>query len=362
MHGRPDARRVAGTGGRPTREVPIVVSGSPPGGRLARVARRLLPALAWGLALAGPGTASAATYEVFLTEDASVRPAPPQGGALLLGGGDWPAESMTWFADHAGRGHIVAIAASGGKEDHEEFVAALGPVASVESIVMHDRASGSDPKVLAILRHADGIFIHGGDQSNYVRFWKGTPVAAVIDARFRAGRPLGGTSAGLAILGEWAYGAMDGGSLTSAEALADPLGPAVTLVEDFLHLATLKGVITDTHFAPRGRLGRLIVWVARLHADGHSVTGLGVDEATGIELEADGTGVVVTGRKDGGVTIVSPPRSATIRPGTPFQASGVGLVRVKAGQRIAVAPLRALADAPSTALDIGADAPPPIWP
>ena len=47
----------------------------------------------------------------------------------------------------------------------------------------------------------------------------------------RAGKPIGGTSAGLAILGQWGYGALDGGSITSNDALRDPAGPAVTLVD-----------------------------------------------------------------------------------------------------------------------------------
>ena len=51
------------------------------------------------------------------------------------------------------------------------------------------------------MRNADGIFIAGGDQSNYVRFWKGTPVAEALDPHVRAGKPIGGTSAGLAMLG-----------------------------------------------------------------------------------------------------------------------------------------------------------------
>ena len=220
----------------------------------------------------------------------TVRPAAHQGGLLLLGGGDWPDEAMPWFAEHAGRGHIVMIGASGDAEDHAELAAALGEVASLETLVLHDRASSSDARVLAILARADGIFIHGGDQANYVRFWKGTPVADLIERRFREGCPVGGTSAGLAILGEWAYGSMDGGSLTSAEGLHDPLGPGVTLVGDFLHLAPLKGVITDSHFAPRGRLGRLMVFVARLAAEGHPVTGLGIDEEAGVLVDPMGWG------------------------------------------------------------------------
>ena len=324
----------------------------------------------WGVvaSLAAGGTAAAALaagsapYEFYETRDPSVAAGTPKGGLLLLGGGEWPDGALQWFAEQAGRGHIVMISASGDREDHDELAAALGPVASVETLVLHDRASSNDARVLAILRAADGIFLHGGDQANYVRYWKGTPVAEVIEERFRSGRPVGGTSAGLAILGQWAYGALDGGSLLSSQALADPLGPAVTLVDDFLHLGPLKGVITDSHFAPRGRLGRLIVWVARLHAQGQDVTGLGIDESAGVEITADGIGQVISRSAAGGVTLVHAPRSATLQAATPFAAQGVRLVRVPAGGKLAVSPLRALGLAPATVLDLAPGAAPPVWP
>ncbi|MFA9352951.1 Type 1 glutamine amidotransferase-like domain-containing protein, partial [Escherichia coli] len=81
----------------------------------------------------------------------------------------------------------------------EEIYGQVGGVASVQTIVFHSRAASTDPRVLDILAHADGIFIAGGDQANYVRYWKDTPVARALDAHVRKGRPLGGTSAGLAI-------------------------------------------------------------------------------------------------------------------------------------------------------------------
>src|SRR3546814_5050418 len=72
---------------------------------------------------------------------------------------------------------------------------------------------------------------------------------------------------------------MDGGSMTSEVALHDPFDPGVTLVDDFLHLPYLEHVITDSHFARRDRLGRLVVFVARLRGEGVAdVAGLGIDE------------------------------------------------------------------------------------
>jgi cyanophycinase len=312
-------------------------------------------------ALLAVGVAHAGPYEYFLTEHADVRPGPRHGGLLLLGGGDWPEESMPWFAEHAGFGHVVMIGASGDAEDHAELAEALGRVASLETLVLHDRASSSDPRVLAVLARADAIFIHGGDQANYVRFWKGTPLAKAIERRFREGCPVGGTSAGLAILGEWAYGAMDGGSLSSEDALRDPLGPAVTLVGNFLHLPPLAGVITDSHFAPRGRLGRLMVFVARLGAEGHPVTGLGIDEEAGVLIERDGSGRVVS-RNGGGVTIVGPPHPATLAANAPLLGSAFTLTRIDAGGQLALGPLRPVSGSRTATISVDNNGAPPSWP
>ena len=98
---------------------------------------------------------------------------------------------------------------------------------------------------------------------------------------------MAGTSAGLAILGEYLYGALDGGSLRSPAALADPLGEATTIDTGFLHLKPLSGIVTDTHFSERNRLGRLLAFVAKAEtlANGRTILGLGVDEASALALE-----------------------------------------------------------------------------
>ncbi|HEY7006682.1 MAG TPA: Type 1 glutamine amidotransferase-like domain-containing protein, partial [Sphingomicrobium sp.] len=150
----------------------------------------------------------------------AARPSPTERALLLVGGGDWNLDAFRWFATKAGHGHLVVIAAYGDGEDGEYFYRDVGGFASVETLVFTSRKASYDPRVLRVLRNADGIFIAGGDQSKYVRFWKGTPVAKAIDSEVARGRPVGGTSAGLAVLGAYAYGAMDGGSIDSPTALA----------------------------------------------------------------------------------------------------------------------------------------------
>ncbi|WP_297833429.1 isoaspartyl peptidase/L-asparaginase [Thermomonas sp.] len=258
------------------------------------------------LALALPLSALAADVGHFVLGDTTSRtPGQVQPGLLLMGGGDRNDDALRWFMKKAGNGHIVVLRASMGGEIGEEFFNKIGGIESVETFVFKDREASGDPRILKALQRADGIFIAGGDQSRYVRYWRGTPVARALDAHVRAGKPLGGTSAGLAILGEYLYGAMDGGSIISPIALSDPLGDGNTIETGFLNIALLNGVVTDTHFSERARLGRLVAFLAKSEdMAGRALVGLGVDEAASVAVEGDGTGHVYATAPGAGATVV----------------------------------------------------------
>ncbi|BBF82034.1 isoaspartyl peptidase/L-asparaginase [Asticcacaulis excentricus] len=278
----------------------------------------------------GPG------YKTFVIGDES-RPTPGEvkGGLLMSGGGDWAYEAFRWFVNRAGNGHIVVLRASGTTESQDEFYNGVKGVTSVRTFLFTDRKAASDPKLLAAVRKADGIFLAGGDQARYVRYWKGTPLNQLIDAHVAAGKPLGGTSAGLAVQGSWAYGAMDGGSVTSPEALKDPLGPAVTMVGDFLHFELLTRIVTDSHFAERDRLGRLFAFVVKANQLRASPTvryaqplvGLGIDEEAALTVEADGTARVHTD-KDGKAWLVAGGEVTDLEPGKPLNLQGVSVIGI----------------------------------
>jgi cyanophycinase len=305
----------------------------------------LATCLAWGAAIAADRVDPAAVrdgYEYYVIGDpAAATPGKVEPGLLLVGGGEWPHDAFRWMIERAGHGHIVVLRASGAAEAQDEFYNDIGGIASAQTFVIHGRKASSDPEVLAAVRHADGIFIAGGDQSNYVRDWKGTPLNDALDRHVRAGKPLGGTSAGLAILGAWAYGAMDGGSMTSKAALRDPLGPGMTLVGDFLHLRYLEQVITDSHFGKRDRLGRLVAFVAKLRSQGAArVVGLGIDEGAALCIDGDGIGRLYPGAADGRAWLVQPTQPATrVEAGQPLDYSGVQVIGVGPGSRLHLATL-----------------------
>jgi beta-aspartyl-peptidase (threonine type) len=258
------------------------------------------------------------------------RPAATRAGLLLSGGGGDVEAAWRWFVACAGGGDIVVLRAGGG-DGYQKFIfEEIGGVASVTTIKVNDASASHDPALLARLAAAEGIFLAGGDQSRYVKFWKDTPVASALNAHLAAGKPLGGTSAGLAVLGEFYYSAMLD-SVTSDQVLANPFDANVTLGAGFIAAPALAGVITDSHFMPRQRLGRLIGFLGRLQTDHPSaprLVGLGVDEATALCVEPDSTARVHTA-KNGSVWLVqllaSP--AATVAAGRPLaaRASVIGL-------------------------------------
>jgi cyanophycinase-like exopeptidase len=178
------------------------------------------------------------------------------------------------------------------------------------------------------------VFIAGGDQSNYVKYWKGTPVEDLLNGLAKRGVPIGGTSAGLAVLGQVAYTAMndgDGPSLTSAVALANPYIAQVALEHEFLKMPNMSGIVTDSHVGPRDRLGRTLVFLARMLTDGWAspARAIAVDQESAVLVEADGTATVVG--KAPAYFIETTSEAVVCKPGMPLTMGGFKTYRVPPG-------------------------------
>ena len=273
----------------------------------------------------GPG------YRTFVIGDESApTPDPVFGGLLLNGGGGWPYDAFRWFTEHAGHGHLVVLRASETTEIQDRFYNDIKGLLSVRTFVFTDRTAASESRLLAAVRAADAIFVGGGDQSNYVRMWRGTPLNAAIDAHIAAGKPFGGTSAGLAIQGAWLYGCMDSISVTSAHAMADPLGKSVTIEGDFLHAGLLEHILTDSHFDARARLGRLFAFLARAHTldPARKLAGLGIDEAAALTVEPDGTASFHARAGGKYAWLVEPHRYGELEAGKPLNLTAVRVTAI----------------------------------
>jgi len=246
----------------------------------------------------GDGVAGAASYKYKrvgseLNAETHIEP-----GIAMMGGGADQKEAFRWLCGKGNGGDFLILRARG-KDDYNSYVNKLCQMNSVATLIIPDRKAAEEVKVARIISHATVIFISGGDQSNYVRFWKGTPVQEALNTHLLAGKPIGGTSAGLAVLGQFAYDCMEDkpndDNLTSREVLENPYIPRVTLERDFLKVPGLENILTDSHFAKRDRMGRSLGFLARIVADGWSKAPreIAVDEQSALLVEVDGRAKVV---------------------------------------------------------------------
>ena len=231
-------------------------------------------------------------YEYFRVGSQADIVTKPTSGFLLLGGGSDLDDAFRWMCAKSNGGDFLVVRASGGN-DYNPYVQGLCKVNSVSTIITRSRKAAEDPFVADAIRHAEAIFIAGGDQANYINFWKGTDVQKALNEAIARGVPIGGTSAGLAVLGEFSFAALND-TAVSKVVLANPFDKTVTIERGFLTIPVLGDIITDTHFAKRDRLGRLLVFMARIVQDGWAkkVRAIAVDEGGGVALEADGLATV----------------------------------------------------------------------
>ena len=268
---------------------------------MTKVICNIVTLLAVAILLALPCSAqSAAPYQYFRVGNAADVQVHPRAGFALMGGGEDLDEAFRWLCDRANGGDLLVIRATG-TDAYNPYIQGLCKLNSVATLVIPDGKAAHDPFVAAAIAKASAVFISGGDQSNYINYWMGSPVQAELNDAIARGVPVGGTSAGLAVLGEFVYSAQGDKpkdpNLDAKTALADPYSSRITLVSGFLKIAPLAAVITDSHFVKRDRMGRLLVFLAKLNypaaAAEPRVRGIGVDERSSLLLEPDGRGTVV---------------------------------------------------------------------
>lgn len=256
-------------------------------------------------------------------------PSAPSFAVVLLGGNGDVDEATDFLCKHSGGGDLVVLRASYADEYNPEFHKAC-PGNSVTTLVITSTEGANDPFVVEKIHDAHAIFIAGGDQSNYVKFWTGNAVQKEINADVARGVPVGGISAGLAVEGEFVFTSMLD-TVKSPEALENPYSPHVTLARDFLAIPVLKGVITDSHFSQRERMGRSIVFLARIVQDGWAkeAHGIGIDETTAVLVDADGRARVVGGNSAYFMTLDHPPEVCV--DGKPLTVRNVKVLKLSVG-------------------------------
>lgn len=221
-----------------------------------------------------PGAPDGACAEVHLP---TRRRSDRHSGALVLIGGacDPLGPAFGAFLDACGAregGKVVGLTTASGDPAGaaREWLASFQAAGAhnVEIPVVDTREKAHDPRVVEMVRRADGIFLGGGDQVHLVKTLSGSPLDRAIREVYGRGGTVCGTSAGAAALTETI---LAGGEPDEyGQMLQLHLGPGFGLVG-------FRAMI-DTHFTQRRRLQRLFMVIAQ----SPEMMGLGIDEDTGM--------------------------------------------------------------------------------
>jgi len=214
---------------------------------------------------------------------------PTQSGIVLMGGSTDVEEALQWMIRLSGGGDFVILRASG-STGYNDYIKEMGNVNSVETLLLDSREKAMTKDVGLRIREAEALFIAGGDQWNYVKYWSNSEVSSALSWLIQEKKiPMGGTSAGCAVLSGLCFDAQHDTAL-SKEVLPNPYHPTVSLQPSFIRLPFLENTIADQHYSQRERLGRHVVFMARMMTDFKitSPKGIGVDEKTAVCIDAEG--------------------------------------------------------------------------
>ncbi len=253
--------------------------------------RRSLRILLGGFFLSASSLIFAQDYTAYHTGSSTDLITHPAGGICLMGGASEHDEAMKWFLEAANGGDVLVLRASGSDGYNNYMYSTLGvAINSVETIVFNNGNAAYDAYVQQKIQEAEAIWFAGGDQWDYISYWRGTPVDSLInDGLLNRHLVIGGTSAGMAIQGKYYFSA-ENGTVTSATALSDPHNMNVTVDSNaFIKNGILSDVITDTHYDNPDRKGRHTTFLARILTD-YSVVGKGIacDEYTAVCIDSSG--------------------------------------------------------------------------
>ena len=252
---------------------------------------------------------------------------------VLMGGGGEDDSAARQFVEAAGGGDIVILRATGSLTSYPQYFSVTlqpDPVpATVVTVRTTRPESGGDPAVLCRVERAEALWLAGGNQWHYLGRWPDTLHTALAAATAR-GAAFGGTSAGAVSLGEAAFDA-EFGTVTSPEALADPLRREVSITTPAFAQPELAATLVDSHFMERGREGRLLVFLARfLDARGEGpVVGVGLDEGVALVIEDDAYAVSTEGT--GGAWLYEVSGPAQLAAGVPLTLQGIRRVVLRNG-------------------------------
>ena len=205
----------------------------------------------------------------------------PQGKIMIVGGGtenynDWSNIPYSWAVNYSVNKRVAIVGHSSASSWLPNYFLSLGATAAKNFLINSGNADSQD--IYDSLMTYDVIFFRGGNQANYYNSYRNTKTVDAVSDKFNSGGVIAGTSAGLHILSGVVFTAQNG-TAYSDDCLKNIFHNRITLKNDFLDI--MPGYIFDSHFVERGRLGRLLAFMARWKNDhNEGLIGIGVDDMT----------------------------------------------------------------------------------
>jgi cyanophycinase-like exopeptidase len=220
------------------------------------------------------------------------------GGVCLMGGASEDDNAMKWFLEKANGGDVLILRTSGADGYNNYMYNTLGVnINSVETIVCNNAAASNENYIHERIQKAEAIWFAGGNQWTYISYWRNTPIDSLINiAISERNIAIGGTSAGMAIMGDYYFSAQNG-TISSTNALQDPYNSSMTVDSiAFINNIKLQNTITDTHFDNPDRKGRLMAFMSRIYNDYNiQPKAIACDEYTAVCIDNNGIAKVYGG-------------------------------------------------------------------
>ena len=134
--------------------------------------------------------AIASSYQYLRIDAKTDSTATPSSGTAMMGGGKDLDDAFRWLCTKGNGGDFLILRAIG-DDAYNSYVNGICKMNSVATLVIPDINAANDPAVVDIIRHAEAVFIAGGNQARYVNFWRGTAVQDALNRNISEGRPIG---------------------------------------------------------------------------------------------------------------------------------------------------------------------------
>ena len=234
----------------------------------------------------------------------AVRAAEP-GPLVIVGGGGMPLAVRQYFVKLAGgkAARIAVLPQASAREDRGVFSKKMFSELGAKVFIVELK----NPKAArARLDEATAIWFPGGSQAVLFEALEKAGLVKYIRARHARGLPIGGTSAGAAVM-----------STVMIPAMPEKPGLRTGNTPTTLGLGLVPGLIIDQHFIARRRMNRLLSAVL----DHPEHIGVGIGEATAIIVR--GNHFTVMGKNS--VIVIDPRAAKLARPAKVKLQSATGL-------------------------------------